>query len=187
MAPFRVSVLLALLAAVVVQAIVPEVDYASPAALVHRQAPGTPQYACHESCGNALAAGRAEGHCENSTWVGYYEACLDCALDFDIWKYYEKGVTAAASPCSLTPTPSPSGPASAPSSITGGVPSITTNPSAIAPSTTPPITSSSATGSVAGVTSSTVTAGAPVLGVATELLSGVCPLLFAFLGAAGVW
>ncbi|KAK0720111.1 hypothetical protein B0H67DRAFT_575068 [Lasiosphaeris hirsuta] len=158
MATFRVSVFLAVLAAVFVQATVLEANSPSLAALIHRQAPGTPQYACHENCGNALAAGRAEGHCENSTWIGYYEACLDCALDFDIWKHYEKGVTAAASTCGLTPTPSPSGPASASPSVTGGVPSTTASPSTAAPSpTTPPVTSPSATGSATGVTSVRVT------------------------------
>jgi hypothetical protein len=61
------------------------------------------------SSGNALAGGRIPNHCDNSTWVGYYEDCLDCALDFDIWRIYGNGVGAAAESCGLTASPSPSG------------------------------------------------------------------------------
>jgi hypothetical protein len=79
------------------------------ALILSRQAPGTPQYECHSNCGNALAGGRIPNHCDNSTWVGYYEACLDCALDFNIWRIYGSGVSSAAEDCGLSPTPSPSG------------------------------------------------------------------------------
>ncbi|KAK4239394.1 hypothetical protein C8A03DRAFT_32566 [Achaetomium macrosporum] len=86
-------------------------------ALMSRQAPGTPAYDCHFNCGNTISGGRMANHCDNSTWIGLYEACLDCALDFDIWQYYGNGVTNAARACGLSPTPSPSGDsASSPSS-----------------------------------------------------------------------
>lgn len=78
------------------------------------------------SSGNALAGGRNPAHCTNSTWVEYYEACLDCALDFDIWKLYGNGVSGAASSCGLSATPSPSGDAVAPASSTVAAPSSST-------------------------------------------------------------
>ena len=112
--------------------------------LLERQAPGTPQFQCHSDCGmfestlplprtlftcshlplkgNALAGGRNPAHCDNATWTGLYEACLGCALTFDIWKHYGQGLTGAASACSLTPTPLPSGVAS---SSSGSSPSST--------------------------------------------------------------
>lgn len=61
------------------------------------------------STGNTITGGRIDGHCDNSTWVGYYKDCMECALEYNIWRFYEDGVTAAASPCRLDAVPVPSG------------------------------------------------------------------------------
>lgn len=91
--------------------------------------------------GNALAGGRIPNHCDNSTWVGYYEACLDCALDFNIWRIYGNGVSSAAEDCGLSPTPSPSGDGEVAPSSTSAAGSDETSTSAsgdgeVAPSST---------------------------------------------------
>ncbi|KAL2126825.1 hypothetical protein VTI74DRAFT_177 [Chaetomium olivicolor] len=87
---FQFSVLLTILATLAVNAA--ELDRnLNFDLLLRRQTPGTPQFECHSNCGNALAGGRIPTHCDNATWVGYYQACLDCALEFDTWKIYGNG------------------------------------------------------------------------------------------------
>ncbi|KAK0652444.1 hypothetical protein B0T16DRAFT_101774 [Cercophora newfieldiana] len=140
--------------------------------LLARQAPGTPQFECHSDCGNAIAGGRLEGHCTNATWTGFYEECLGCALEFDIWKHYGNGLTGAAAQCGLTPTPSPapaatSGSAAAPSGSASG----TSTPTP----TAPPASGSAATTGAAST--STSTAGAPGFATAAPLFAGM--LMFA--------
>ncbi|KAM0430103.1 hypothetical protein ACHAPT_006109 [Fusarium lateritium] len=78
-------------------------------ALLKRQAPGTPQYACHEDCGLLITLGRTEGYCDNDEWNERYGRCMICANTYNIWQYYRNGVTSAAEKCDLSPTPSPSG------------------------------------------------------------------------------
>ncbi|KAI8716611.1 hypothetical protein NCS52_00955300 [Fusarium sp. LHS14.1] len=78
-------------------------------ALLKRQAPGTPQYACHEDCGLLITLGREEGYCDNDEWNERYGRCMICANTYNIWQYYRNGVTSAAEECGLSPTPSASG------------------------------------------------------------------------------
>ncbi|KAK3995010.1 hypothetical protein QBC44DRAFT_366887 [Cladorrhinum sp. PSN332] len=135
------------------------------ALILARQAPGTPQFQCHSDCGSAIAGGRLPAHCDNSTWVGLYEACLSCAQSFDIWKLYGQGVGKAATACSLTASPSPSGAASAAAS---GSAALTTETSSAAitetpastPATTSPPTSETESPAPAETTSTIVTSGA---------------------------
>ncbi|EAQ86347.1 predicted protein [Chaetomium globosum CBS 148.51] len=140
------------------------------ALILSRQAPGTPQYECHSNCGNALAGGRNPTHCTNATWTGYYDACLECALEFDIWRIYGTGVGGAASACGLSATPSPAAPASsAPTSVPAPTPTTETETGTETGTgtavTTPPPPSSAATdaetaNSGPSATSSVSTAGA---------------------------
>jgi hypothetical protein len=136
-------------------------DYAL---ILSRQAPGTPQFECHSNCGNALAGGRDPAHCTNATWTGYYEACLDCALGFDIWRIYGTGVSSAASACGLSATPSSeSSGAPAASSVvpTTETSAAITTPSPPPPTPTPSATDAETAGSVvSSATSSVSTAGA---------------------------
>ncbi|KAK3308527.1 uncharacterized protein B0T15DRAFT_524618 [Chaetomium strumarium] len=180
-------------------------------ALMSRQAPGTPAYDCHFNCGSTISGGRVENHCDNSTWVELYEACLDCALDFDIWQYYSNGVTSAARACGLSPTPSPSGDSGSSSSATGaastsasisaGVSSAGTtaapgsssttaalNTTFSLPTTAPP-SDTAATESTASPTSSVSTAGAPGRQMhAAGYMRGISTLAGAmFLGLIGQW
>ncbi|KAK4099564.1 hypothetical protein N658DRAFT_498270 [Parathielavia hyrcaniae] len=105
----QLSTCLALLAAGLVNAVTLQDNGHDYALLLSRQAPGTPQYECHSNCGNVISGARTPDYCDDSTWVDAYEACLDCAMDFNIWRYYGSGVGNAATACGLTAVPSPSG------------------------------------------------------------------------------
>ncbi|KAL2819206.1 hypothetical protein BJX63DRAFT_382697 [Aspergillus granulosus] len=70
-----------------------------------RQAPGTPQYECHANCGGVITASRQEGFCDSSDFQSLLSACLDCALEYDVWRYYGNSVGAAAEECGLDGTP----------------------------------------------------------------------------------
>ncbi|KAL4871118.1 hypothetical protein BDV12DRAFT_194764 [Aspergillus spectabilis] len=70
-----------------------------------RQQPGTPQYECHANCGDIITASRTEGYCDSSDFESLLSACLDCALVYDVWRYYGNSVSAAAEECGLDATP----------------------------------------------------------------------------------
>ncbi|KAK5654908.1 hypothetical protein OQA88_6664 [Cercophora sp. LCS_1] len=169
MANFRLSFLLTALAAVAVQATAEGDNLA----LLQRQAPGTPKYECHSNCGNALAGGRLAGHCDNSTWTGLYEACLDCALEFDIWQHYSNGLTTAASACGLTPTPDPADDVEETGSASGSAAPTPSGASgsAAAPSTTAPPTT---TPPAAATTAATAgAAGLQAMGLGVLVVAGL--------------
>ncbi|KAJ0165798.1 hypothetical protein CTA2_9949 [Colletotrichum tanaceti] len=69
-----------------------------------QETPG-PKFECHEDCGYAVLGAELEGFCDNSTWVGLFDGCLDCALEFDIWKHYGTSVAEAGEECNLDTTP----------------------------------------------------------------------------------
>ncbi|KAL3474015.1 hypothetical protein BJX99DRAFT_260857 [Aspergillus californicus] len=73
--------------------------------LHRRQAPGTPQYECHANCGGIITASRSDGFCDSSDFESMLSDCLDCALVYDIWRYYGNSVSAAAEECGLDATP----------------------------------------------------------------------------------
>ncbi|KAK7428862.1 hypothetical protein QQZ08_004632 [Neonectria magnoliae] len=68
-------------------------------------APGTPLYLCHENCGLSITYSREEGYCTNWQWISRYDACLQCANEFNIWRYYGNSVSAAATACGFTSVP----------------------------------------------------------------------------------
>ncbi|KAL4807582.1 hypothetical protein BDV18DRAFT_135600 [Aspergillus unguis] len=70
-----------------------------------RQEPGTPQYECHANCGGIITASRTDGYCDTSDFKSELSDCLDCALVYDIWKYYGDSVSSAAEECGLDATP----------------------------------------------------------------------------------
>ncbi|KAK4443227.1 hypothetical protein QBC34DRAFT_417433 [Podospora aff. communis PSN243] len=120
--------------------------------LLARQAPGTPQFDCHSACGSTISGSRVEGHCTNETWTGNYEKCLECALEFDIWKHYSTTIGNAAKTCGLTAVPSPAAGASSTAgpSASGPAPSGSGTPTPTAPSTTGGTTAAATTASTAG-------------------------------------
>ncbi|KAL4761046.1 uncharacterized protein BDW70DRAFT_54494 [Aspergillus foveolatus] len=73
--------------------------------LSKRQAPGTPEYECHANCGGIITASRSDGYCDSSNFKSMLSDCLDCALVYDIWKYYGNSVSSAAENCGLDATP----------------------------------------------------------------------------------
>ncbi|KAI8267300.1 hypothetical protein K4K58_008198 [Colletotrichum sp. SAR11_239] len=95
-------------------------------AIMRRQDPGTPAYACHENCGLLITLGRTDGFCDNAEWNTRYDACMACANNFGIWIYYRNGVTTAAEKCGLSPTPSPSGAAATTAAATSAAPAPST-------------------------------------------------------------
>ncbi|KAJ1334160.1 hypothetical protein MN608_04165 [Microdochium nivale] len=100
------------------------------------------QFACHEACGNAIV-GATGDYCENPSWLARFDACMKCANDFNIWRFYATGVTAAAKGCGRDAVPDPADAASTPAA--GASSSSTAAPAA---PTTTPITSGAATSSV---------------------------------------
>lgn len=57
--------------------------------------------------GYALQGSSEEGYCDDSEWLDLFNGCLDCALEFDIWRHYGGGLTPAAEACGLDATPKP--------------------------------------------------------------------------------
>ncbi|KAF7587946.1 hypothetical protein BBP40_006485 [Aspergillus hancockii] len=73
--------------------------------LHRRQDPGTPEYDCHANCGGVIVASRKDGYCDSDTFKTELSDCLNCALKYDIWKYYGSSVSKAATACGLDATP----------------------------------------------------------------------------------
>jgi hypothetical protein len=122
--------------------------------LLARQAPGTPQFDCHSACGSTISGARIEGYCTNSTWTSNYEKCLECALEFDIWKHYSTTIGNAAKTCGLTAVPSPAAAASSTAgpAASGSAPSGSGSrtPTPTVPATTAGTTTAATTASTAG-------------------------------------
>lgn len=57
--------------------------------------------------GFALRGSSDDGYCDDSEWLELFNGCLDCALEFDIWRHYGGGLTPAAEACGLDATPKP--------------------------------------------------------------------------------
>ncbi|KAL4968313.1 uncharacterized protein BDV14DRAFT_152740 [Aspergillus stella-maris] len=73
--------------------------------LQKRQAPGTPQYDCHANCGGIITLSRSDGYCDTDEFTTKLSDCLDCALEYDIWKWYGNSVSKAADECGVDATP----------------------------------------------------------------------------------
>lgn len=85
---------------------------------------------CHADCGYTILDATLADHCTNSTWIGLLDDCLDCALQYDIWKDYGDSVGKAAEGCGLSAEPEQPGTASSSSaapSATSTAPSNTTS------------------------------------------------------------
>ncbi|KAL4939957.1 hypothetical protein BDV06DRAFT_28391 [Aspergillus oleicola] len=73
--------------------------------LQKRQAPGTPEYECHANCGGIITLSRSDGYCDTDDFTTKLSDCLDCALEYDIWKWYGNSVSKAADECGVDATP----------------------------------------------------------------------------------
>ncbi|KAK8140976.1 hypothetical protein G3M48_001159 [Beauveria asiatica] len=131
--------------------------------LSKRQTSG-PAYDCHANCGYAIQDSAKEGYCSDAKWQSLLSGCLDCALTYDIWKYYGTKVGAAAEKCGLESTPKPSGGAgsaapSEPAKTDASAPASSA-PASSAPASSAPATQSSAASqpSAPGQTSQSATA-----------------------------
>ncbi|KAK7753181.1 hypothetical protein SLS62_004914 [Diatrype stigma] len=97
---------------------------------------------CHADCGYTILDATLTDHCTNSTWTGLLDDCLDCALQYDIWKDYGDGVGKAAEGCGLPAEPEQPGTASS---------------SSAAPSTTDTASSNTTSATSTEVPTATVT------------------------------
>ncbi|KEF61236.1 uncharacterized protein A1O9_02801 [Exophiala aquamarina CBS 119918] len=168
-------------------------SYPDTAALLRRQAPGTPQYDCHANCGGVITIARTENYCENSTFTTELEACLDCALEYDIWQYYGESVAAAAEGCGLDATPvaaanaTTNGTASATgsSSVAGSTTSGSGGATTTAATTVSATAASSGSGSAgaASETSSAPAATSSFPGAGNQLIIGGGALAMVPIGA----
>ena len=66
-------------------------------------------YADCLGAGNAILKVRAADVCDDKEWQGLLESCLDCALEYDIWRYYGGELEPAAKQCGIDATPKPAG------------------------------------------------------------------------------
>lgn len=55
--------------------------------------------------GGVITAGRSDGYCDTDNFKTELTDCLNCAVEFDIWKYYGGSVSKAATACGLDATP----------------------------------------------------------------------------------
>jgi hypothetical protein len=77
---------------------------------MHKRQTSGPKFECHSACGNTILQSQSNAdYCDDSTWNGLFEDCMDCALEFEIWQYYSPQVKPAAEACGLDPTPKPVG------------------------------------------------------------------------------
>lgn len=90
--------------------------------------------------GGVITISRTENYCENSTFTTELEACLECALQYDIWQYYGESVAAAAEACGLDATPLAA--ANATTNGTATATGSTTSGSGAGPATTTAATTS---------------------------------------------
>lgn len=160
--------------------------------LHRRQDPGTPEYDCHANCGGVITAARKDGYCDSDTFKTELSDCLNCAVKYDIWKYYGSSVSRAATGCGLdgTPVEASSTTAAASVSATESANSVTVTPSSSATDDTPTtVVASSSSGAVPssrGAGSSTP-ASSTVVSSATpsqNSTGGASPTVSLFPGAA---
>ncbi|OJJ65165.1 hypothetical protein ASPSYDRAFT_54504 [Aspergillus sydowii CBS 593.65] len=133
-----------------------------------RQEPGTPAYECHANCGGIITEARSDGYCDKSDFKTKLSDCLDCALEFDIWKYYGNSVSSAAEECGLDATPVESSPSSS-SSATASETATETG-SQTESSSTPTESSTESTADASLTVSST-----PVIPTATTPTTATTP------------
>ncbi|KAK7215118.1 hypothetical protein V2G26_003121 [Clonostachys chloroleuca] len=137
-----------------------------------RQEPGTPRYECHANCGTALQLSRASDFsCDNSDFTHQFNACLDCALEFDIWQYYGSGLKAAATKCGLDATPKPTG-----STGSSSAQSTSAAPTSAAPtSAAPTSTAASSAAQTSAAQTSAASSSAAASSTAAVSSSGAAP------------
>jgi hypothetical protein len=92
------------------------------AALLKRQEPGTPAFACHEACGmfntslvstqlthpgTAVTLSKGGDACQNTEFTTRYNDCLKCAGpdNVNIWRYYGGTLGKAGAACGLDTQP----------------------------------------------------------------------------------
>ncbi|GME34460.1 hypothetical protein N7487_012131 [Neofusicoccum parvum] len=133
-----------------------------------RQEPGTPAYECHANCGGVITLSRTDGFCDTSDFTTKFNACMACAVEYDIWQYYGSSVTRAANTCGVEVNLSSSASAetttAAPSTSAAAVTTAAaTTESSEAPETTSsaapastPVESSAASSTVAATSSAAV-------------------------------
>ena len=65
------------------------------ASLLKRQAPGSPEYNCHDNCGQAIIQARSSpSYCTDNIFLTDYKNCLQCSGpdNVNIWSMYGRYV-----------------------------------------------------------------------------------------------
>ncbi|OJI99317.1 hypothetical protein ASPVEDRAFT_26134 [Aspergillus versicolor CBS 583.65] len=130
-----------------------------------RQEPGTPAYECHANCGGIITDARSDGYCDKSDFKTKLNDCLDCALEFDIWKYYGNSVSSAAEECGLDATPVEG--SSSSSSSSSASETATETSSEAESSSTPTESATESTSASETTDSSTTVSSTPVIPTVT--------------------
>ncbi|KAL1595649.1 hypothetical protein SLS60_009338 [Paraconiothyrium brasiliense] len=157
------------------------------AALLKRQAPGSPEYACHDNCGTAITVSKAGGdYCTEEVFLYDYKNCLQCAGpdNVDIWKYYGGSLSTAAGKCDGLDTEPKSGKqddvgdAKHPGDSTGASSAASSStPTSTTETVTEPVSSvAHATNTLEAVTDVLSSSGAEATGTAIESSSAAASL-----------
>ncbi|RYP76029.1 hypothetical protein DL770_007307 [Monosporascus sp. CRB-9-2] len=147
---------------------------------------------CHADCGYFILDSRLPDQCGNSTWTDLLDDCLDCALEYDIWRIYEDGVTQAAGACDLPAAPEqPDADESVSPSTTPTVSSTTTGTVSTAVSTTIVSTTShvdAVASTTSGIPSPSTTDSPTAEGRGVSVQSGgYCAIFFCIVGVLFNW
>ncbi|KAB5563151.1 hypothetical protein GE09DRAFT_1275055 [Coniochaeta sp. 2T2.1] len=151
----QLTAALVVLGAVAVQAVPSFPSDQHLAALLARQAPGSPKFECHSACGSVITGGRVEGHCDDSTWVANYKECLTCAQAENIWQFYGNSVGSAGTACGLSTVPAAEPAEETSTSAAAPAPAVTTTEDAPAATTDAPAATTDAPATDAPTTPST--------------------------------
>ncbi|QPG96433.1 hypothetical protein C2857_004178 [Epichloe festucae Fl1] len=117
----------------------PPLDFYPDVVPMNKRHTSGPGYECHASCGYAIKNSKVanEGYCKDASWTKLLHDCLDCALKYEIWDYYRRGVRVAAERCDLDATPKPvDGGASSKAELATAAASTTSVVTSAAPSQT---------------------------------------------------
>lgn len=124
--------------------------------------------------GGIITEARSDGYCDKSDFKTKLSDCLDCALEFDIWKYYGNSVSSAAEECGLDATPVES--SSSSSSSATASETATETGSQTESSSTPTESSTESTAAPEETTDSSVTVSStPVIPTANTATTPTTP------------
>lgn len=126
--------------------------------------------------GGIITDARSDGYCDKSDFKTKLSDCLECALEFDIWKYYGNSVSSAAEECGLDATPVEGSSSSSSSASASETATATETSSQTESSSTPTESSTESTSASEETTdSSTTVSSTPVIPTTTTPTATTTP------------